>query len=77
MGQKWRVINCNRYGTAVNGTSITPVFVSVRSVVVLSLHQNGLSIGQSAVFGTCGPARRADTGLNVPCIYPHRKSSLI
>jgi hypothetical protein len=26
-------------------------------VVVLSLHQNGLSIGPSAVFGTYGPAR--------------------
>jgi hypothetical protein len=32
---------------------------------MLSLHQNGLSIGLSAVFGTYGPAKRADTGLNI------------
>jgi hypothetical protein len=41
------------------------------------LHQNGLSIGLSAVFGTYGPARRADTGLNVRFISPHPKSSPI
>jgi hypothetical protein len=50
---------------------------SVRSVVVLSLHQNGLSIGPSAVFGTYGSARGADTGLNIRSISPHRKSNLI
>jgi hypothetical protein len=49
----------------------------MRSVVVLSLHQNGLSIGQSAVFGTYGPARRADTSLNIRSISPHRRSNLI
>ena len=42
---------------------------SVRSVVVLSLHQNGLSIGPSAVFETYGLARRADTGLNIRSIF--------
>jgi hypothetical protein len=36
-----------------------------------------LSIGPSAVFGTCGPARRADTSLNIRSISPHRKSSPI
>src|SRR5215467_16234809 len=50
---------------------------SVRSVVVLSLHQNGLSIGQSAVFGTYGSVRRADISLNTPSISPHQRSSLI
>jgi hypothetical protein len=48
---------------------------SVRSVVVLSLHQNGLSIGPSVVFGTYGPARRAGTGLNIQSISPQRKYS--
>ena len=46
---------------------------SVRSVVVLSLHQNGLSIGQSAVFGTYGSVRRADISLNTPSISPHQR----
>jgi len=44
---------------------------------VLSLHQNGLSIGPSAVFGTYGCVRRADISLNTPSISPHQKSSLI
>ena len=38
---------------------------SVRYVVPLSLHQNGLSIGPSAAFGTCGGAKPADTSLNI------------
>ena len=49
--------------------------LSVRSVVVLSLRQNGLSIDPSVVFGTCGPARRAGTGLNIQSISAHLKYS--
>src|SRR5262249_55326773 len=43
---------------------------SARSAVPLSLHQNGLSIGPSNVFGTRGPARPADTSLRIRPIYP-------
>jgi hypothetical protein len=42
-----------------------------RSAVLLSLHQNGLSICQTVVFGTCDPARPADTSLNTRPTYPH------
>jgi hypothetical protein len=50
---------------------------SVRSVVALSLHQNGLSTGLSAVFGTYGPAKHADTSLKIRSISPHQEFSPI
>ena len=51
-----------------------PVF-SVGNVVVLSLRQNGLNIGPSGVFAMYGSVRRADIGLKIRSISPHRKSS--
>ena len=45
-------------GTGRGPQCIKDQSFSVRSVVVLSLHQNGLSIGPSDVFGTYGFARR-------------------
>jgi hypothetical protein len=41
------------------------------------LHQNGLSTGPSAVFGTYGPAQRADTSLKIRSISPHQEFSPI
>ena len=54
-----------------------PVIECAQCGSVLSLHQNGLSIGQSAVFGTYGSVRRADISLNTPSISPHQRPSLI
>ena len=41
------------------------------------MHQNGLSIGPSAVFGMYGSARCADVALKIRSISPPRKSNPI
>jgi hypothetical protein len=62
MGQKWRVINCNRYGTAVNGTSITPVFAP-------GITHSAIATSPDSIRSRLGPAR----DLPLPLLFESRR----